>query len=251
VDIPVDFVLIGITVLVAVAGALWDKPGFWVKCGLIALALAAGFGSVYKHYQDEADKAFLQTALISTLHPSNAEYQKFYGDLTKVVFPSDQQDVEYDCHHSDDGLTCFLGSREQVAVFNRADVASMYANVIRGMSNQGAIKAVLDKKFESDSDYEDLLDKIGILGMHTYYNVFDQFPNGYVYDPKFGVKVALPADKTVQINPKEIAEAKKDKTAGAIFRAVEILYRQRFASDQPISNRAAPDQLRHEQRSQP
>jgi hypothetical protein len=229
-----DFMLIGITCAVAIIAALWHDPPLRIKVGLIILAVAASFGSGLKVIGDDHDKQFMQNALSSILVPSGATYQKFYNDLDPASV-SIGYDTDGTCHHSDDGMTCFFANKENtksgVVVWDRSDVAELYANLLKKKSNRPAFAQYLSKTYSPSVEDEDFKDKVGILGMHVFYHLYDRDAQNFVYDDKFGVKVYFDnngRNQFVQISPEDIAQMKEGQ-APQVFKAVSELYASRFA----------------------
>src|SRR3712207_1939610 len=103
----VDFILIGLTLAVALISIVWENPPTRAKVALIIFALATSGASVYKIIEDNQDKRCLQLALTSTLTPSNSDYHRFYGEITEAAKKFGLDEEEYDCHHMQEGLTCF------------------------------------------------------------------------------------------------------------------------------------------------
>jgi hypothetical protein len=230
-----DYLLIGLTFAVAVVGILWRDPPKRAKFMLILFAFATSGASIYKSREDNQDKTFLQLALTSTLVPSNSDYIRFYSDIGTVGVAFGYNGKNYACHHTEQGLTCFLassdGTKHGNLVLNKAEVAAMYANQIRGVSNNSKSVALFKKQYTPSVNDEEFLDKVGVLGFHTFYNMYTVFPKDYNYDPSFGVKVifenATKEQQVVQISPDDISRLPVGSALEA-FRVVEQLFRQRF-----------------------
>jgi hypothetical protein len=109
--LPADYFLIGTTLLVAIVGTLWKEPPLPAKIALIFLAVLSSAGSVAKTLEDNAEKRFVQSALIASLNPANASYHNFFRDLEK---PASEfgYDGEFVCHHTPEGMSCFLSSAD-------------------------------------------------------------------------------------------------------------------------------------------
>jgi hypothetical protein len=230
----VQYVLIGLTLAVAMVGILWKDPPTPAKVFLILLVLASSAASIYKSREDDQDKKFLQLALTSTLVPSNSDYTRFYKDFDATAAIRGYDVNDYPCHHSSDGLACFFansdGSKHGTLVLNKADVATLYANQIRGMSNRQTVEALFKKQYTPSINDEEFLDKVGIVGFMTFYNTYHTFPRTYDYDPSFGVHVIWNIEgkeRVVQISPDDISRIPPGDGLG-VFRKIEELYRQRF-----------------------
>jgi len=235
----VGYVLIGFTLAVAVVGVLWRDPPTPAKVSLILLALATSAASIYKLMEDDQDKKFLQLALTSTLVPSNSDYKRFYKDFDAKAGIRNYSVNDYPCHHSPDGLTCFFanadGSKHGTLVLNKTEVATLYANEIRGMSNGPTVEALFKKQYTPSINDEEFLDKVGIVGVMTFYNTYHTFPRTYDYDPSFGVHIIWDIEgkeRVVQISPDDISSIPPGDSLG-VFRKIEEIYRQRFKATEP------------------
>jgi len=237
-----EYVLIGLTLAVAIVGTLWKDPPKPAKAILIFFALAASAASIYKSREDDQDKKFLQLALTSTLVPSNSDYTRFYNDFNPPAAARGYDvDVDYPCHHTPEGLTCFFassdGSQHGTLVLNKADVATLYANLIRGVSNGPTSEALFKKQYTPSIHDEEFLDKVGIVGFDTFYNMYHSFPRNYDYDPSFGVHVIWDnagKEQVVRISPDDISRIAPGNGL-EIFRKIEELYRERFRAATPAS----------------
>jgi hypothetical protein len=241
-----EYLLIAITLAVAVVGTIWEKPPTPAKVILILFALGASAASIAKSIEDDQDKKFLQLALTSTLRPSNSEYTRFYDDFDASVAARGYKRDDYPCHHTPEGLTCFLVSPDSTKhgtlVLNKSDVATLYSNLIRNVSNGPASESLFSKQYNPPTLNEEFLDKIGVLGFDTFYNMYNDFPSTYNYDPSFGIRIIWQVagqQKMVQITPEDI----KCIPAGnglEIFYKIERLYRERFEA----ANRAIREESR-------
>jgi hypothetical protein len=162
-----DIILTLITLTVAVIGTLLKDPSRHVKAFLIALAVAASLASIVKAFGDASDKEFMKRAVISGLTPANSAYQSFVDEIEKQVA---KQNFEVDtCHHSNDGMTCFLTStadktKHADLVFNRAEIAEMYANDIGHSSNDKPINVALTQQYDAKNYKRNSRIKLGWWG---------------------------------------------------------------------------------------
>jgi hypothetical protein len=237
-----EYLLIGLTLAVAIIGILWDRPGRYAQIILIILVVAASAASIFKLREDNDDKKFLQLALTSTLVPTHSGYDHFYRDFDTPAKAQGFDVKNFTCHHSEDGLMCFFASPDKskhgTLVLNKAEVAEMYANQIRGKSNSSFSEALFKKQFTPSVGNEEFLDKAGIVGFLTFYNVSGRFPANYYYDDSFGVKVIWDdagSKKEVVISPADVS----GMPAGSgldVFRKIQELYRERFKAAGVASN---------------
>jgi hypothetical protein len=197
---------------------------------LFLLAVASSAASLHKEWQDDDDKKFLQRALTSTLVPTHSGYDGFYQDFDALVAAQGFVNDSYPCHHSDDGLVCFFvsldGSKHGTLVLEKGEIAQMYANQLHGQSNRAISEALFKKQFTPSKPNEEFLDKAGIVGFLTFYNIYGKFPANYYYDPSYGVKVISDKGEVV-ISPDDMRRI----PAGSgldVFRKIEELYRERF-----------------------
>jgi hypothetical protein len=232
-----DIILTIITLIVAVIGTLLKDPSRRVKVFLISLAALASLASVIKAVADASDKEFMKTAIISTLTPSNFAFQKLVND----IHDEDNQagfDTEI-CHHDADGMTCFLSSstdknKHGTLVFNRMDIAEMYANDIQRTSNKKLIDAAFAQSYDPKELKEEFSDKVGLLGTAVFFNMYGRWPD-YTYDDSFGVKIIFEKDgvtKEVLISPVELASFQKQR-APDLFYALEKEFRDKYKQQSP------------------
>ena len=235
---PTELFLITITLAVAVIGVMSTKEmSDKAKYTLAALAVFASAGSVVQAVRNEQDKEFLRTALASTLVPANSDYQKFYGEMGALAAKEGYDAEDYPCHHSPDGFTCFATNRQQTKygaiVFNKSDVGTMYANIMRNETNRAIINKALVTPYKPLINDEEFLDKIAIVGTDVFYNMYGRFPSNSTYDPSFGVRVYFDKNGTVvppvAIEPSDISKLPSGKPP-EVFHAVEQLFRERFAA---------------------
>jgi len=230
-----EYLIIGLTLAVAIVGILWKQPSRLVQIILILFAAATSAASIYKLMGENEDKKFLQLALTSTLVPSNSDYTRFYSDFNAPAAARGfDVRIDYPCHHTPEGLTCFLAnsdaSKHGTLVLNKGEVATMYANLIRGAGNGSTSEAFFKKQYTPSVHDEEFLDKVGIVGLHTFYNMYHSFPRTYDYDDSFGVYVKWEnagKDQFVQISPDDISRIPHG-SGFEVFRKIEELYRERF-----------------------
>ena len=103
--VVLEIILTVITLAVAIAGTLWEKPPKSVKISLIALAIAASLGAIIKSFLDESDKDFMKRVLISNLSPSNSAYKNLEADVANHFAQQGYDD--WACFHTDGGMACF------------------------------------------------------------------------------------------------------------------------------------------------
>lgn len=234
----IDAVLTLITVLVAIVGTVTKDPSQRVKAFLITLAVLAGLGSIVKAASDNADKAFMDTALTSTLIPTNASYQKLTDEVEAVAKKHDFNDTS--CVHSADGMSCFLSQSHnfgpEVLVFDKLEIAKMYGNLIRKNDNSRLVEESFGRSFADDSRKEELLDKVGILESSIYFQVFKGFPtDSYNYDDDFGVQITFERNgrkETVGLSPKELSSY-DPKRAATYFGLLTDTFRNKLEQLQP------------------
>src|SRR5580658_3121492 len=152
-----DIILTLITLTVAVIGTMLKDPSRHVKGFLIGLAAVASLASIVKASGDASDKEFMKRAVISGLTPANSAYQNFTDEIEKQVAKNFEVDT---CHHNNDGMTCFMTStsdktKHSDLVFNRAEIAEMYANDIRHTSNDKPINAAFTQQYDTKNYRED------------------------------------------------------------------------------------------------
>jgi hypothetical protein len=229
----VDLSLILITLAVAVGGTLWKEPPPSAKIFLIALAVLASTASFKKSIDDNADKEFMQKAIISTLIPSDSEYQKFYDAIVAVSASLGLGD-DYRCYHTQDGLSCFIDNatnkKRSVIVLNRSEVAELYANLLRGEGANEKVAELFGRSYDPSAQDEEFLDKVGILGMHLVERAYQQSAKDYDYDDSYGTKLSFEKDGqvvNVLISSDDLRKIAPDK-APAVFQNVAKLYLDKF-----------------------
>src|ERR1051326_1587058 len=230
----VEILLAMITLMVAVIGTLLRDPHKNVKIFLIVLAAVASIGSIVKAVNDDSDKEFMKTALMSTLKPSNSVYERLTAEVDESAKTRGFEQNAYCIHYDEGGMTCFLHSategKQGTLVFNKAEIAEMYANQIRRENNKKMIDAVFRQTYSPDDLHEEFVDKIGLLGFAVFFNVYGRFPSDYNYDG-FGVRVDFEEDgkkQSVGFSPAELTAFEKNQ-GPAVFYAFEQTFRKKFA----------------------
>jgi len=230
----IELLLTTITLIVAIIGTLLRDPSRRVKAFLICLAAAASAGSAVKAVETERDKRFIQTALVSSLNPSNSAYEKLCEDIGEFA-KAKGYDEEVDCPHMSDGMVALLSTstaRTGTVVFNRSEIAEMYANKIRHAGNKQTVQGIVDKSYAPSDLREEFLDKVGILGFLSFFSVAGNFPLTYHYDARFGVRLDFTNDKgqkqSILFSTAELVSFKEDK-APKLFHLLEQEFRRKFA----------------------
>lgn len=229
----VEIALAALALLIAAVGTLLRNPSPPVKIFLIILAILTFGGSVIKSINEESDKKFMQTAIISNLIPSNSSYEKLSDDVDKVA-KATGFDEDTSCHHNSEGMICLLsnknGDQHAIVVLNKLEIAEMYANQLKNSSNQKVINEAMQKSYDPKNINEEFMDKVGILGFGIYFNMFYGLPLYYSYDPKFGVIIAFDKDgkkETVEVGPSELSTLPQDKALNLFHRLGES-FREKF-----------------------
>lgn len=226
--------------------------------GLLAIAVVTAGASVWKAWQDDRDKDFLQFAVASTLTPGNSVYPDLYPHLYSAVkWRPWQLDYKYyRCYHVE-ALTCLFKNdmdpthgkkpeteRFATLVLDRTEVGKMYANWIRKSGNDRLAKEFTGRRFRRDVVDEEILDKVGLLGRNLFYHFQNALNTTYTIDTIEGVTFFYGQNAPIVITPKEISEAAEAATqlessspshregntvAGIVlFREIEKIYRQKF-----------------------
>src|SRR5262249_8482284 len=136
-------------------------------------------------------------------------------------------DQDTHCYHSSDGMVCLLASKDEnrhaTLVFNRTEIANMYANQIRGSSNKEIVDSSFKQSFSTKDMQDEFLDKVDLLGFQVFFSMFGRFPSDYNYDDKFGVQIAVEDNgkrEVVSFSPSELAEFSETRSP-ELFYAVE------------------------------
>jgi hypothetical protein len=169
---------------------------------LIVVAIIVFGFSVWKAIDDESEKEFMQNMLISTIIPSNSAYVKLYDDVneaaTKIGYV-----VQDSCNHSDDGMICLLYKKEEAhsaknnaysatVVFDKQEVAEMYANRMRKCSNSKLVSDAIQKVYEPKELREEFLDRVGILGFGIFFDMFNPTTTS-LFDLRTATRYAPPS----------------------------------------------------------
>jgi len=228
-----EIMLAAITLIVAVIGTLLKDPPRRVKAFLIVLAALASIGSVVKAIADESDKEFMKTALISTLVPSNSSYERLWADVDESA-KARGFDQDARCIHSIEGMTCFLRSandaKHGTLVFNKAEIAQMYANEISRKSNGRLIGDLFQQSYVPADIHEEFLEKIGVLEFAVFFDLFGRFPSDYEYDDPIGVRIDFERDgkkQSVGFSPNELSGFQQSQGPN-VFYAFEQAFRKKF-----------------------
>jgi hypothetical protein len=227
-----DIVLTVITLIVAVVGTLLKDPPKKAQAVLIALAVLASLASVFKAISDESDKEFMKAALTSTLVPSSTCYQQFTKDLSRIGnrfgFNGDPR-----FYHNLEGATCFFsstdGSKRGTLVFDRSDIAKIYANQIAHRNNDKDIAEAFDRSYDPKDWEEELRNKVCILGFGVCFDQYRHFPTEFFYDDN-GVRIDFDYNsnrKTVEYDWEELVKLKKAKAID-LFYDLEQGLRKKF-----------------------
>jgi len=229
----VDFILIGMTFVLAVIGTLWKDPPKTAQAALLLLLLASSTVSVFKSVGDSRDKELLQTLAVAGLNLPNAAYDIVYRPMEEWQ-KAEGYSNSATCHHNGDGMTCFVdpvpNKPDIVFVLNRFEVAKIYAMSIRGESNNALLTSVLQKKYDPKELNDDYQDKLGILGEDVFYHLCARFPSNYNYDDKFGIAILYEqagTQKAIQISPTEMTAPEPD-IGPIIFQHFAQMYRDRI-----------------------
>jgi hypothetical protein len=237
-SLTLDMVLALAALVVAVVGTLKDDFSTRAKRILVGVAAATCLIAVVKAVGDDHDKAFMKTALISTLVPSNSSYVKLVPEVEAAGEKRHFGDSP--CHHSSDGMVCFFSSKSDQSihatfVVNRSEVAQMYANDIDKTSNERLIDAAFDHPYTPTNDWdEDFANKAGMLGMAVCYNMFDHWGSDYNYDPSFGLKVECETpkgNKEAHITTEELTKLRNGTPSEAFYNLEQIFRDQYKPSD--------------------
>jgi hypothetical protein len=111
------------------------------------------------------------------------------------------------------------------------NVANLYNNLTQGNKNKIFIQSVLDKTFDPAQHNEEFMDKLGILGMHTFYHLCRSFPDNYDYDDDFGIKISF-EDGNILLSPEEVKKVQKGLGTN-IFPVYERLYGDKISQHVP------------------
>jgi hypothetical protein len=231
----VDILLTTITLIVAVIGTLLKDPKPRVKAFLIGLAVLASLGSVIKAMNDQADKEFMKRALTSTLTPSSSSYAKL-SENVHVVVQNRGFSGHWNYFHSPDGLTCFFssedGSKHGTLVFNRSEMAQMYANLIARRNNDKDVEAAFEQSYVPKELEEEFMDKVGVLGFAVFFDMFGRYPKDSNYDDS-GIRITIEENgksTTVGFSRDELAQFGAAK-APNLFYGLEQRFRQKYKQE--------------------
>jgi len=171
-----DSILIGIALVAGIIGTLWEHPPKLGKIALIVLLLASSVAAIVKAVSDDKDKELLQNLAIAGLALPNSAYDTVYNQMEKAY----RNDATVNCHHTNEGMTCPLqptqSSPARTLVFNRYEVARVYADAVRGRDTEGFLKGSAEKRYDPKHLSDEYEDKLGILGYDTFYDMCRRFP---------------------------------------------------------------------------
>jgi hypothetical protein len=230
-EMAIDVILTGITLIVAVIGTVLEKPPLKVKIFLIALAVAASLGSIIKAFNDESDKRFLKTALTSTLVPPSSYYPKLARDV--VVVARTRGFGQYQYYHTADGTSFFLSSTDQskhaTLVFNKDEVAKMYANQIAREDNGRSVNEAFEQASAPAEMGDEFLDKVCVLGFEVFFDMFRHYPVDYTYDDS-GIRIFFVDGgnaKILEFSKDELSKIEAAKAA-SVFYNLEQAFREKY-----------------------
>jgi hypothetical protein len=207
IEVITDTILIGITFLAGIIGTLWERPPKFGKIALIVLLLASSVAAIVKAFSDDKDKELLQNLAIAGLALPNSAYSEVYEQMDKA-YPDDEWEI---CHHSSQGMTCRLkpveGKPARTFVFNRYELAQVYADAVRGRDRDTKrfLLAISEKHYDPKQLGDEYQDKLGILGIGTFYDMCRQSAADYAYDDNFGVKIFYSdQEQEIVLTPDEV-----------------------------------------------
>ncbi len=193
---PIDLLIAVSALVIALLGTLSRDLNLKWKKVLVTAACIAFLAAIAKSVSDDREKQFLKDAITLTLVPTNPQFTRI----------QDEFDHERDlrgmnagsCHHQDFGDICFYYSttdpwKNATVVFNKEEVAKIYANQLDKKNSEDLIKDRFDHLYqpigEDDWD-EEFVDRVGLLGMGICFSKNDSWEGaGYNYDPKFGIRL--------------------------------------------------------------
>ena len=189
--------------------------------GSAVAACIAFLAGIAKAVSDENDKKFLKNAVTSTLVPTNPQFTKIEREIDQK---RDSRGMNSgDCYHRDNGDTiCFFFSttdpwKNATVVFNRGEVAQIYANQLDRENNRDLIKDQFDHKYEPvarDDDWdEEFVDRIGVLGTGICFSKNSSWEGAdYNYSPRVGIVLRCgvsPNDVVAQFSSDDLKKCHK------------------------------------------
>jgi hypothetical protein len=242
-----DFILVVITLIVAVIGTLLKDPAKHVKVFLISLAALSSIASIIKAHGDSNEKEFLRKAITSNLAPDAGTFGRF-GEQVSAEAKSRGFD-RFPCYHDQNTLTCFLSSTTDPAkrgtlVLSRSEVAQMYANEIQRASNKVVISTALSHEYDPSAFDEEFEDKVGLLGAAVFFTTFGHWPS-YSYDDHGVTDLTLVYEANgravvIRFDSTELNAVPKGNAMN-LFYAFEQRFRQEYAKER--SSSSAPPSL--------
>jgi hypothetical protein len=227
-----DLLLAAAALVIAIIGIQLPHPPQRVRMFLISLAGLVALITAVKAFSDHRDKEFLETALTSTLRPSNAEYGRIISYIDKQS-QSESRQIR-DCHYDDDGLTCFYkpdyGRQLVTLVMDRSEIAQLYAAGLGNRDTNTAVSKACHEEINPEDLSEDYKAKVSILGVLVYFDITRESAE-FSYNDKTGVNISFETNgkkEHVRLTPDELKSFTR-KDACHLFYDVEQSFRQKFA----------------------
>lgn len=205
---------------------------------LIWILIATSAASLFKAWDDNSDKEFLQQAVTSTLVPTHSAYDGFDKEIDIVAAKEEYASA---CYHSNDGAACLLTGKDGVKrgtlVLDKGEVARLYENQLRSWwkKDGGLIQGLFKKKFNTSELSQELLNKAGIVGIFVYYEKNHEFPKNYYYDKRYGTILKWDGGEAVicpqdfeRITEKQDFKRITEKEGLQVFWEIEKLFRDRI-----------------------
>jgi len=236
----VEILLACVSMLVAIVGTLKKDPTKNEQRVLITFAVLIAVGTAIKAHSDENDKEFLQKLLISSSSPPESAYREMADEIGVVSEAKGMEDVY--CYHYADGMTCLLDdgqkTKHALLVLDRSEVANLYANQMRHVSNDKYIKAAYESKYNlAESPDEGFGDRLGILGEAVFRTMFGHYPDSYDSDYTNGVQIFFADDKgrkwVANIPINELKGLPLANGSEVLFPKFEKRFHESFRNPQP------------------
>ena len=119
-------------------------------------------------------------------------------------------------------------------VFDRAEIAEMYANDIGHDSNDRPINVAFTQQYDTKNYREDFTDKIGLVGTGVVFSIYGTQAD-YSYGDDFGVRIIYAQkgeQKELTLAPDEI-HSFSEHNAPDLFYAVERKFREKVNAQVP------------------
>jgi len=230
----VDAILIGIALAAGIIGTVWGSLHKIAKAALVFLAIATSVAAIVKAYTGDKDKELLQNLAIAGLALPNFGYDRVYAEIDRT-YPTSEGYY----HHTSDGLTRISaasgGKPSQILVFNRYEVARIYADAIRGRNPKSFLKEVVEKHYP-DKSSDEYKDKVALLGIGVFFDMCKKDASGYAFDDSIGVKLFYDdqgKQREIVIEPGNV-RGEKATSALDLFATFDKLFREKI-------QRALPD----------